>query len=779
MIHKKLIMTFLVALGLSAQAATPDATNTLNYTSPSQTWMGSLPLGNGRLGAMVYGGTQIETIAMNEVTLWSGHPTPEANQICGAENLEAMRKLFFEGKIAEANEMGQHNLNGHGSAFGTHLPFGDIRIEMTEAKGEVSDYCRQLDMQRATATVKYKQGGVCYTREYLASNPAQVLAVRYTADKKSQISVRIAMRMLRYTSEITPSADGTITIVGDARFDKNGSGGVKFLSMVKVKTEGGTISTDGSDLLITGADAFTLISDIRTDFQNSDYEQTLRNTISAASGQTFKTLARQHEKDFRAIYDRMDINLGGSAQPDESTDAMFARAKKGESNPFFDALFFKYGRYMLISSSRENSPLPANLQGIWNDNLACNMPWTCDYHLDINIQQNYWSSNIANLSECNEPLWRYLELLADYGHQTAQVMYGCDGWVAHTINNVWGATYPGDGLGWSMNVTAGAWMATHLWTHFDFTRDIEWLRKTGYPLMKETAKFFVDYMVRDPKTGWLLTGPSISPENGFRWNEGGYSLSMMPTIDRAVVYDIYKACIESSRALNTDVEFRQRLERDIQQLPPLQIGKDGELQEWLIDVERQDPAHRHASHLLTLYPFGQISPARTPELAKACEKFLNHQTKHGSWEDNEWSRGNMINFYARLLNGEEAYRSIIGLYTGFMRENLMTVSPAGVAGAEEDIFSFDATEAAVAGACEMLLQSYDGELHFLPALPAAWHDGSIKGVCARGGIVADFEWKDGKVTSATLLSPISQTVNVRMNGSLRSVQLKANKTIKL
>lgn len=596
--------------------------------------------------------------------------------------------------------------------------------------------------------------------------------VRYTADKAHALSATVSMRMLRH-SEVTARAN-QIDITGDARFDKNGEGGVRFRGIVRVMADGGSVRAVGDRLVVDRADAMTIIVDIRTDFQNLNYRSQCLNTVETAASRPYDELKREHVADFKAIFDRMDIDLGRPTTDANTTDEMFAEAHKGLSNPAFDALFFKYGRYMQISSSRENSPLPSNLQGIWNDNLACNMPWTCDYHLDINIQQNYWSANIANMAETNAPLFTYIGLLAKYGSVTARKMYGCGGWVAHTINNVWGDTAPGSACSWAMNVTAGAWMATHLWTHYEYTLDKDYLREVGYPLLKETAQFFVDYMVEDPKTGYLLSGPSISPENGFRGADGrGYSLSMMPTIDRAVIYDIYNACIQSAKILGIDDDFSRRLQRDIKKLPPLRLLDNGELAEWYLDVVRDDPSHRHASHLLALYPFGQISPFKTPGLAEGCRLFLENQTSHANWEDTEWTRGNNINFYARLLDGEKAYESLKGLYTGFMRENLMTVSPAGIAGAESDIFSFDATEAAVAGVCEMLLQSYDGMLNFLPALPKAWKNGSIKGVCARGGIEADFAWKNRKVVSATLRSRVDQTVSVRVNGKEKTVELKA------
>lgn len=766
----KQVITIVLSAMLGIEVMAADSKPALVYSRPSAKWMGALPLGNGRLGAMVYGGTDVETIALNEVTMWSGQPDPEANNLCGPDRLREMREAFLSGDYKRGNNLGWQYLCGHGKSFGTNLPFGDLLIGTVG--GDVSGYRRELALDEAVARVGFVCGGTRFSREYFASNPAQALVVRYTADKAHALSATVSMRMLRH-SEVTARAN-QIDITGDARFDKNGEGGVRFRGIVRVMADGGSVRAVGDRLVVDRADAMTIIVDIRTDFQNLNYRSQCLNTVETAASRPYDELKREHVADFKAIFDRMDIDLGRPTTDANTTDEMFAEAHKGLSNPAFDALFFKYGRYMQISSSRENSPLPSNLQGIWNDNLACNMPWTCDYHLDINIQQNYWSANIANMAETNAPLFTYIGLLAKYGSVTARKMYGCGGWVAHTINNVWGDTAPGSACSWAMNVTAGAWMATHLWTHYEYTLDKDYLREVGYPLLKETAQFFVDYMVEDPKTGYLLSGPSISPENGFRGVDGrGYSLSMMPTIDRAVIYDIYNACIQSAKILGIDDDFSRRLQRDIKKLPPLRLLDNGELAEWYLDVVRDDPSHRHASHLLALYPFGQISPFKTPGLAEGCRLFLENQTSHANWEDTEWTRGNNINFYARLLDGEKAYESLKGLYTGFMRENLMTVSPAGIAGAESDIFSFDATEAAVAGVCEMLLQSYDGMLNFLPALPKAWKNGSIKGVCARGGIEADFAWKNRKVVSATLRSRVDQTVSVRVNGKEKTVELKA------
>lgn len=751
-----------------------DAGVKLRYERAADGWFSALPLGNGRIGAMVYGGTSEDRIALNEVTMWSGQPDAACNELCGADALKKTRDAFFKGDLALGNELGTKYLTGHGSSFGTHLPLGDLTVTFDGSKDEARGYSRTLDMSRAVAGVSYRQGKAKRTNEYFCSNPDHVLVIRYATDAPQGITAKIGLDLLRHG---TISAEGsTLVARGDARFPSAGPGGVMYEARVKAVNDGGSVACDGGTLNVKGAKSLVLIIDIRTNFTGDDYARTCRKTVDEASMKSYKQLLKSHVADFNRLFSRFSISLGSPS--DASTESLFHKVHGGEADAAFDALFIQYGRYLLLSSSREDSPLPANLQGIWNDNRACNMAWRCDYHLDINIQQNYWSANVANMPETNVALFRYLRLLAKYGHETARKVYGCDGWVAHTINNVWGDTAPGNGVGWALNVTAGAWMATQLWTHFLYTRDTDWLRREGYPLLKETAKFFVDYMAVDPNTGWLETGPSISPENAFRAKDGNvWCLSMMPTIDRAVVSRVYEACIESSKLLGTDADFRARLEQDLKRLPPLRLGSNGELREWLDDVERADPTHRHASHLVTLYPFGQISPRHTPDLAAGCRLFLDRQLSHPKWEDTEWTRGNNINFYARLKDGDKAHESLMGLYRGFMQVNLMTVSPPGVAGADEDIFSFDANEAAVSGACEMILQSYDGCLDFLPALPKLWHDGSVKGICAEGGITADVAWSNGKVVKAVLLSNRDQTVDCRVNGQTRKLTLlKGKKT---
>lgn len=771
----KLVLAICSAMLLGA--ADCYAASRLWYRTPADDWMKAMPLGNGRIGAMVYGGDKCERIALNEISLWSGQPDETSNDLCGREELEEMRRCFFNGDLDKGSSLGDKYLTGRMTSFGTHVPLGDMTIEVDNPDGEAKDYIRQLNLEDATATVSYKSGHATFTREFIADYPDDVLAMRFTADKPKSLTATIGFDLLRQ-AQVKASAND-LTLRGKVSFPLHGPGGVNFYGKLRVVPTGGTVENLGDKLRVVGADSFDIIFDLRTDYGGDNYAAMCDVTVAKAAAKGYADLRKAHVADYKRLYDRMAINLGDDSGDAIPTDDRLAAIAGGKIDPGFDALFFQYGRYMLISSSRKTPmPLCANLQGIWNDNRACNMPWTCDYHLDENIQQNYWSANRANLAECNEPLFDYLGLLAKHGRKTASKMYGSRGWVAHTVCNAWGYTAPGWGVSWGMNVTGGAWLATHLWSHYKYTADREYLRNTAYPILRDAALFFSDYMATDPATGHLMTGPSISPENGYTHNGKHYCLSMMPTIDRVMVYDIYDACIQSAEILGIDDEFTARLKKDIKLLPPLEAGKDGLLKEWPGDVRRSDPSHRHSSHILALFPLDQVSFEQQPELAQACRKSLESQTSDPAWEDTEWSTANMLCFYARLKDADAAHGWLQNLFRRFMRENLMTVSPAGVAMAEEDIFSFDATEGGVAGMCEMLLQCYDGGLELLPALPVQWKNGSVKGLCAHDGLVVDLEWKNGKPTAGTITSTVKDcTVNVK--GFEKPFNIAKGETVKL
>ncbi|MFT3739647.1 MAG: glycoside hydrolase family 95 protein [Breznakibacter sp.] len=743
------------------------------YRQPATEWMQATPMGNGRLGAMVYGGTGTETIALNEITLWSGQYDEHQEIPCGKEMLGKIRRLFFDGKTEEGNRLATGYLSGRPNSFGTHLPLGDLKIKFDRHSGEISNYKRELDIENSITTVTYHVDGTNYAREYICSNPDDVLLVRLTAGKKNALSFELGLELLR-ESGVTAS-DNILSFSGQALFPKLGPGGVHYVGNIHVSATGGIVTARDSTLTVKNADEAVIAIDIRTDFKNPSYKILCDRTIQNAAQKTYRELKRTHIADYTRLYNRTELFLGETGLDKLPTDVRWKQLKEtGKDDPGLFALFFQYGRYLLISSSRENSPLPANLQGVWNDNLACNMPWTCDYHLDINTQQNYWLANIGNLHECHVPLFNYLEDLSYHGEKTAVKVYGSPGWTAHTVANVWGYTAPGQGVGWGLFPTAGAWLASHLWSHYSYTRDKQFLHDQAYPVLKKSAVFFLDYLAEDPNTGYLVTGPSTSPENSFMLNGRELALSMMPTCDRVLVHETFESCIEASLILGVDPEFRALLESAMVKLPPIRIGKDGTIREWFEDYELAHPNHRHSSHLLALYPFHQISLDKTPELAEAAVKSVHRQVNSENWEDVEWSRANMICFYARLKNAEEAYKSMKGLLVEFSRENLFTMSPAGIASAESDIFSFDANEAAPAALAEMLVQSHEGYIEFLPTLPREWNTGHFRGLCVRGGANVDLEWKNGLVKKARITATADNLFSVKLPSNFTDLKLLKN-----
>lgn len=729
------------------------------YDEPADEWMKSLPVGNGRLSGMVFGGVPKETVALNEITLWSGQKNEAQEKPFGKEELRNLQQMFLDGKLEEGNAIASEKLVGSPESFGTHVPFGDIELLFGQGSAAVKNYNRSLDLSSGIASVSYEQDGVTYTREYFCSNPANVMVIRLAASQKGSQNFEIRLNPLR-ESTITTEKDA-ICFSGQVSFPTFGPGGVSFYGKVKALANGGSIRQNKESLSIENADEVLLIVDLRTDFVAGDRKETVLSTLNNAEQKGFDQLRQEHQADFSRLFNRVSLTLGGEKKESLPTDERLRLLKEGGNDPELVALFFQYGRYLLISASRANSPLPANLQGIWNDNLACNMEWSCDYHLDINTQQNYWAANVGNLQECNVPLFNYIESLVEPGSKTAATVYGCEGWVAHTMANVWGFTAPGWGTGWGLHPTGGAWLASHMWDYYRFTKDKVFLLR-AYPVLKQAALFFLDYMVEDPDSGLLLTGPSTSPENSFRRNGKEMSLSMMPTCDRVIVYEILSACQSAAELLQVDDEFRGRVIDVIDRLPGFETGKYGQIQEWSEDFEEAVPNHRHTSHLLALYPYDQISVERTPELAKAAAVSIDRRLNAPGWEDVEWSRANMINFFARLKDGQKAYESVLGLINELSRENMLTISPKGIAGAPTDIFVFDGNEAGAAGIAEMLLQSHEEYVELLPGLPDAWSSGSYTGLCARGGFVVDLSWDNRNVKQAQVTATTDNTLKLKL-----------------
>jgi alpha-L-fucosidase 2 len=764
----------------------------LLYRQPAEEWMQALPVGNGRLGAMIFGGIAGERIALNEITMWSGQPeAARAARSDGKQRRAEVVKAFIAGEYGEGHRLAAENLVVPASSFGSHVPVGDLIFGFDHDTSSVSDYVRELNLNDAVAKVSYRVNGVAFRREYFCSAPDNVLAIKLSADDGGKLNFDLGICMMRPSdATVFRTAGNSLTFSGKVCFPKFGAGGVRFAGKLTATTVGGKIIAGDTALRITDAREATVLLDIRTDYVTDEYLSLCEKTVDIASARKYEVLKNDHVSDYKRLFDRVVLSLGDATPDDRPTDLRLKHRREGGEDPGLDVLFFQYGRYLLIASSREDSPLPSNLQGLWNDNRACNMGWTCDYHLDINIEQNYWLSNVTNLHECNAPLFAFIRFLSERGAEMTRDIYGCRGWAANTVVNAWGYTAPAD-IHWGLFPAAGAWIASHLWTHYEYTRDKSFLATTAYPVLKGAAVFFLDCMTEDPVSGHLLTGPSISPENTFVIAGKHSTLSMMPTCDRILVYETYASCIRASEILGIDTAFRLSLTEAIKKLPPFKIGKHGTLQEWYHDFEEAQLNHRHTTHLLALYPFSQISPVRTPELAQAARKTIERRLNAPDWEDVEWSRANMINFYARLKDSRAAYDSYRILLRAFVRDNLLTVSPAGIAGAPQDIFIIDGNGAGTAGMAEMLIQSHEGYIEFLPALPPQWADGHFTGFCVRGGAEVSAKWKEGSIVEAEIKATNGNDFFVKipkngeknlslfLNGKQIEAEAESNSIIKL
>lgn len=749
------------------------SSNVLWYNKPAEVWTEALPLGNGRLGAMIYGGTENETIQFNEETLWTGQPHDYAHE-GASEYLDQLRNLLWDGKQDEAHKLGNEHFMSQPFGQMCYQPFGNILLNFQGNKNAIN-YKRQLNLRDAISSVYYEVDGVNFKREVFVSAPDQTIAVRIEADKKGSVNFTAGLNSPHSNYEVSVEGNEVI-LKGKANnypkeLDFIGNpypeSKVTFEARLRVVNDGGELIKNANTIQIKNAKSATLYLVAATNFVDynnisANPAERCENYLSKLDGKSYKEIKTAHISDYQELYNRVELDLGESEISKRPTDERLISFNQDE-DPALVALLYQYGRYLLISSSRPGTQ-PANLQGIWNDKLA--PPWDSKYTININTEMNYWPAEITNLSELTDPIIKMAEDLAVTGKSIAKEHYNMDGWVAHHNTDIWRGAAPINNANHGLWVVGGAWLSQNLWWHYQFTGDKDYLKNRAYPILKEASLFFSEYLVPDPKNPeWLVSGPSNSPENG--------GLVMAPTMDHQIIRNLLANTIEAAEVLEVDADFAKMLKEKRAKIAPNQIGQYGQLQEWLEDLDDPKNEHRHVSHLWGLHPGNEIHPLTTPELAEACRVTLSQRGDGGTG----WSRAWKINFWARLLDGDHSFLLLKNLMVpsrtqetnmkdkGGLYMNLFDAHPP---------FQIDGNFGATSGITEMLLQSHlrdESGNYFqdiLPALPSELSKGKISGIKGRGGFEFSIDWENGKLDSVIVKSILGNKLNLRYSGKIIS-----------